>query len=138
MKNRFLILAAVAAAVASAIGMASAAPKAPNVTVEGSGVQNLYSARTSSVSSHTASGWMLGWNVTAIGGTADFQIKHSTVAGGDLNVNASSTIYVLSGQSVNDSARGMVRNPLILITRIDADTTVYIDIAILGERGDGI
>lgn len=105
--------------------------------IESSGVQRLYAARTSSVSSHTASGYGLGWSLYAAGGAADFTIKYSSVAGGNQNVNASSTVYVLSGQSISGEFRAMVINPLISIDRIDAATTVYLQIPYLAPRAPG-
>lgn len=107
-------------------------------TIEAPGVQINYEARTSVVSSHTVSGYLLSWNVSAVGGTADFVVKHSTIAAADPNVNVSSTIYVLSGQSVSDKAVGRMKNAMILITRIDTPgTTVYVDMVYLAPRAPG-
>lgn len=106
-------------------------------TLEGPGVQRLYSARTSAVSSHTVSGYGLGWSAYASGGTADFVIKYSSVNGGDPSVNASSTVYILNGQQIGGEFKAMVANPIIRIERIDAATTIYIDIPYLAPRAPG-
>lgn len=106
-------------------------------TLEDAGVQKNYAAKTSSPSSHTATGFLSSWSVEAVGGTADFVIKHSTVAGGNPDVNISSTIYALAGEALSDNARGRVVNPMIVITRLDAATTVYIDITTLAPRATG-
>jgi hypothetical protein len=105
------------------------------------GVEQLYSARTSATSSHTVSGFMTGWSLKAVGGTADFEIKHST-SGGNLSVSSmtvvSSTVYLLNGEAIRQDTSGMVRNPLIHIKRIDTPgTTVYIDITYLAPRAPG-
>jgi len=105
--------------------------------IESSGAQRLYAARTSATSSHTASGYGLGWNLYAVGGTADFRIWHSTVAGGASSVNVSSTVYILSGQSMSGEFKAMVFNPSISIDRIDAATTVYIEVPYLAPRAPG-
>ncbi len=105
--------------------------------IESSGVQRHYAAKTSAVSSHTATGYGLSWSLYAVGGTADFSIKYSSVAGGDPNVNLSSLAYVLSGQNVRGEFKAMVRNPIISIDRIDAATTIYVDIPYLAPRAPG-
>ena len=106
-------------------------------TLEDAGVQMMYSAKTSAASSHTATGYLAGWSVLSVGGTADFVVKHSTYAGGSVDVNISSTIYATDGVSVTESALGRVVNPMIVITRLDAATTVYIDIGYLKARAPG-
>ena len=105
--------------------------------IESSGAQRMYAARTSATSSHTASGYGLGWSIATVGGTADFRIWHSTVAGGASSVNVSSTVYILSGQSMSGEFRAMVFNPSLSIDRIDAATTVYIEIPYLAPRAPG-
>ena len=105
--------------------------------IESSGAQRLYAARTSAASSHTASGYGLGWSLYAVGGTADFRIWHSTVAGGASSVNVSSTVYILSGQSMSGEFKAMVFNPSISIDRIDSATTVYIEVPYLAPRAPG-
>ncbi len=123
-----------------AVVLALAALRASAVdykTLEAYGAQRTYSARASATSSHTVVGLLLSWSVTSIGGATDFEVKHSTVAA-DQNVNVSSTIYVLAGQSVSDSGVGQVKNPLIWISRIDTPgTTAYVDITYLAPRGGG-
>ena len=105
---------------------------------ESSGVEMLYSKRVSAISSHTVTGYGLSWSVKAVGGTADFHIKHSTIAGANVEVNRSSTVYVLSGETVEDSFSGLVVNPLLLIERIDQPgCTVYVEIGYLKARGKG-
>ena len=106
-------------------------------TLEDFGAQRLYSARSSAVSSHTVSGYLLSWSLTAIGGAVDFEVKHTTSTGSDGNVNTSSTIYALQGQVISDTAGALVNNPILLITRIDAATTAYIDISYLAPRDRG-
>ncbi len=105
--------------------------------IESSGVQRMYSAKTSVVSSHTATGYGLGWSLYAVGGTADFTIKYSSMVAGDPNVNASSKSYILAGAVKSGEFKAMVFNPLISIDRIDAATTVYIDIPYLAPRAPG-
>ena len=128
------------AVVAGALGLWAAQARAINLkTQEVIGAEQFYHARVSAASSHTVTGLLLGWSVTSIGGATDFQVKHSTTIMGDstsaLNVNQSSTIYVLAGQSLNRGAGGLVVNPLIYITRIDQPgTTAYVDILYLKPR----
>ena len=105
--------------------------------IESSGAQRLYAAKTSATSSNTVSGYGLGWSLYAAGGTADFRIWHSTVAGGANSVNVSSTVYILSGQAMSGEFKAMVFNPSISIDRIDAATTVYIEIPYLAPRAPG-
>ena len=106
--------------------------------LESSGVQLMYAARTSAVSTHTAVGYGLGWSLYAVGGTADFTIKYSSVAEGDPNVNSSSTVYILSGQSMSGEFKAMVYTPIISIDRIDTPgTTVYIEVPYLAPRAPG-
>ena len=125
-------IAVIAALALAALGISNAATFK---TIESPGVQMNYSARASDISSHTVVGYVTSWSVTAIGGAADFEVKHSTIGTGDQNVNLSSTIYVLSGQSVSDTSVGMMKNALILITRIDQPgATVYVDMTYLKAR----
>ena len=105
--------------------------------IESSGVQRMYAARTSVVSSHSATGYGLGWSVYMAGGSADFTIKYSSVAGGNPNVNISSTVYALAGQSVRGAFKAMVMNPILSIDRIDANTTAYIEVPYLAPRAPG-
>ena len=105
--------------------------------IESAGVQRMYSARTSAASTHTASGYGIAWSVYLVGGSADFSIKYSSVAGGDPNVNISSTVYGLAGQSLRGRFSAMVFNPIISIDRISAATTAYIDIPYLAPRAPG-
>lgn len=105
--------------------------------IESSGAQRLYAAKTSAISSHTVSGYGLGYSLYAVGGSADFRIFHSTVAGGSNFVNVSSTVYLLQGQSINGEFRAMVFNPSISIDRIDAATTIYIEVPYLAPRAPG-
>ena len=106
-------------------------------TLETIGVEQRYAARSSIVSSHTVSGFGLSWSVYAVGGAADLIVKHSTVVAGGYAASTSSTIYVLSGQNVSDKFYGLVKNPILLISRIDAATTVYVDIGYLSPRAPG-
>lgn len=109
------------------------------------GAERQYSARVSAISSHTVTGIMTAWSVTAVGGSADFQIKHSTTyVQSDTNpapppeVNTSSTMYVLSGGNVKGVTRGIVTNPTIFLSRIDQPgATVYIIIDYLAPRQPG-
>ena len=106
-------------------------------TIEARGAQRLYSSRTTSRSSHTVSGILLSYSVAATGGSITFVIKHSTVTGGDQNVNVSSSVYVSTGAAVGDRAYGVMVNPLILITSLDAAATAYIDISYFAPRAPG-
>ena len=106
-------------------------------TIESSGVQRMYAAKTSSISSHSATGYGLGWSIYMVGGTADFTIKYSSVTGGDPNINISSTVYALSGQSVRGRFSAMVKNPILSIDRIDSATTAYIEIPYLAPKAPG-
>lgn len=129
-----LLLAAIATFALTAVALAAGGWTA----LEQRGVYRLYSARTSSVSTHTASGIGLAWSVRVDGGTADFEIKYSSVAAGNPNVNLSSTVYLLDGEKISDSFVALVRNPTIHVKRIDQPgTTVYIDISRLEPRQPG-
>ncbi len=132
---------------AAAVAILAATAHALNTKyLEDYGASRTYSARTSIVSSHTVTGILVGWSVMTQGGSADFEVKHSTnyqwldanYPPGDPNVNDSSTIYVLAGQEVHASERGFVVNPTILITRIDQPgTTAYVLIQYLAPRYPG-
>lgn len=100
------------------------------------GAERQYAARTSSVSTHTVTGYGLSYSLEAVGGTADFIVSHSTCMG-DNAVNSSSTTYLLASEPFSNRFEGLVINPSILITRIDAATTVYVDIQYLFPRGGG-
>ena len=106
-------------------------------TLEDAGVQTVYSARTSSASSHTVTGFLASWSVLSVGGSVDFVVKHSTRAGASVDVNISSVIYTTDGTPVSDKALGRVVNPMIVIQRLDSATTAYIDISYLKERAPG-
>lgn len=119
---------------AASLGLMSASAETFK-TLEDSGVEMIYSKRVSDISSHSITGIGMSWSVKAVGGTADFHIKHSTIAGASVEVNRSSTVYVLSGESVKDSFGGIVVNPVLLIERIDQPgCTVYVDIKYLKRR----
>ena len=144
MKNRRLWNAGTSLMVALISGLACGLASGIDFnTLETRGAKRTYSARTSAVSSHTVTGILLSYSVSAVGGTLDFEIKHSTISSinlssttqsSNLDVNKSSTIYVLSGQSLSDDAKAMVVNPLIYVIRIDAATTGYIDIDYIAPR----
>lgn len=113
------------------------------------GVHMTYAARTSNVSTHTVAGILVGYSMLAVGGTADFEFKHSTVAwmvdpsftpapNTDPNINLSSTSYLLNGIALNNTEHGFVTNPVIYLKRIDQPgTTVYIYIDYLKPRYPG-
>ena len=105
--------------------------------IESSGVQRLYAARTSAISSNTVTGYGLGWSLYAVGGTADFRINYSSSIGTSPDVNMSSTVYLLQGQSLSGEFKAMVYNPNITIDRIDSATTIYIEIPYLAPRAPG-
>lgn len=136
-----LALRAILAVVA--LGILMVASRAQTFkTLESAGVKQVYSARTSSTSSHTVSGFMVSWSVKAVGGGASFIIKHSSTSAGNLATGAetitSSTVYVLSGETVSEKVEAMVKNPLIHLDSIDTPgCTVYIDIGYLQQRAPG-
>ena len=134
MRNK---ISAVILLAGAAIGLGGMAASAQDFkTIESRGAYNVYSASTSAISTHTVSGYGLSWSVKTAGGTANFQIKHST-SNGDPNVNLSSSIYVASGEEVSSDVRGMARNLTIHLTRLDTAATVYIDIEYLAPRAPG-
>lgn len=104
------------------------------LTKENFGTQQYYSLRTSAASSATVTGFLVSWDVSAVGGSADITISHSTGTGSGFTLNYSSTIYLLSGQTVKDAPGGIMINPTINVARLDAGTTVYIDMSYLGPR----
>ena len=106
-------------------------------TIESPGVYKVFSSRTSSISTHVAVGYGLAWSVYAVGGTADFEVKYSSITNGDPDVNRSSTSYALQGVPMGGPFTAIVLNPTIYISRIDAATTVYIDIPHLEPRSPG-
>lgn len=103
-------------------------------TKEGFGAQVYYSTKTSVVSTHSVSGYITTWSVAVIGGTADFEIKHTTSVPGSF-IQTSSTVYLSAGSSISDTPVGIMLNPVIYLKRIDAATTVYLDIGYLTSRG---
>lgn len=132
-------------AVAVLVLLAAAAVPAralSSLTKEGYGVEVIYSSSTTNVTTHTVTGIMSEFTVTAIGGTADFIFKasSSTTRGAysGYNVNASSAVTVLAGTFYRDRSMGLVENPIINVSRIDANTTVYVDIQYLKPRGTTI
>ena len=119
---------------AASLGLMSASAETFK-TLEDSGVEMIYSARVSDISFHSITGIGISWSVKSVGGTLDFHIKHSTIAGSSVEVNRSSTVYALSGESVKDSFTGIVANPVLLIERIDQPScTGYIEIKYLKRR----
>ncbi len=101
------------------------------------GVQQYASWKTSVVSSQPAVGYMTSFSVLAVGGAAEFRVQHATGSGSGFAVNISSVIYLTNGVSYSDTNEGIVWNPMIEITRLDAATTVYTDIGYLAPRTDG-
>ena len=106
-------------------------------TREQYGAERQYAARTSAISTHVVTGYGMSYSIEAVGGTADFVVRHSTWLGGDIEVNRSSTVYALDGEPLSNRFAGIIVNPNILITRIDAATTIYVDIQYLAPRGGG-
>lgn len=124
------------------LGLAIKARAIETHTIETFGAEILYSARTSSVSTHTVTGMMTSYSVTAIGGTCDFTVRHSTNPAGtdfvsDNSVNIGSKTFVLSGQSIAVNQKAIVMNPQLIIERIDANTTAYVLIQYLKTRFPG-
>lgn len=106
-------------------------------TIESRGVYQVYSSSTASISTHSIAGYALSWSVKAVGGSANFEIKHSTWYGGNPNINLSSSTYLAAGETISDDVRGMVRNMVLHVTRLDSATTVYVDIPYLSPRAPG-
>ena len=113
-----------------------------SLTKEGYGVEIIYSSNTTHTTTHTVTGIMSEFTVTAIGGTADFIFKNSTSTArssySGYNVNASSTVTVLAGTFYRNRSMGLVENPIIHVSRVSAATTVYVDIHYLKPRGTTI
>lgn len=107
-------------------------------TLESPGVEMFYSSRAYVASSHTVTGYLASWSIKITGGTGEFEVKHSTIAGGNPNVNLSSTVYVASGETISAGAKGAVVNPLIWVKTLDAGATAYIDIQYLKRRAPGV
>lgn len=132
MKNIGFLVGAMMALLAAAAGALEFK------TLESPGAEILYSSRAYVASTHTVTGYLSAWSVKVTGGTGQFIVKHSTIAGGDANVNLSSAVYVASGESVRAQARGMVKNPVIHVSALDAGATAYIDIQYLKARAPGV
>lgn len=137
MKNK---ISRIALAAGFVISIASMALALDPVTLEEIGVPTTFAAKTSVTTTMRAVGIPLAYKVKAEGGTADFTIGVSSQNTGAYTVQTSSTIYVLQGssQAVESTFRAISYNPVLIITRIDAATTVYVTIDYLKQRHDGV
>ena len=110
-------------------------------TFEDYGIQETFSAKSSvSGSTFAVVGIPLSYAVLSKGGQTVYTVHFTTGVSSSQTFqdHPSSSVYAIDGQGVNDTFRGIVYNPYVLIESQDANTTFYISISYFKPRGNGL